>query len=246
MKKRYDAIFLSPHPDDAVLSAGGMIADLSKQNKRVLIFTIFTKILPAPDAEAARHYLASCGIDNEKRLTRVRLAEDKVACQILRCNFLHCGFTDAPFRRRGNKPLYPTLRSMFFSSIKSDDVNTQTDILHVVDKTISKLLKPDGVLYCPLGTGGHVDHLIVRASAVALKYKPLCLWDDVPYRWNQYWTEKARLSLPSPTISRTVNVKKQTVKKRRAVQSYQSQQKGLYESGLNDFDFVIEKFYDTT
>ena len=41
MKKHYNAVFISPHIDDAIFSCGGTIAQLAHQGN-VLILNIFT------------------------------------------------------------------------------------------------------------------------------------------------------------------------------------------------------------
>jgi hypothetical protein len=44
-------------------------------------------------------------------------------------------------------------------------------------------LQPDDVLVCPLGIGGHADHLIVRQAVEGLD-RPLWYYADVPYVLN--------------------------------------------------------------
>jgi hypothetical protein len=48
---------------------------------------------------------------------------------------------------------------------------------------LAECLEPDDVLVCPLGIGGHVDHLLVRRAVEGLG-RPLRYYADVPYVLN--------------------------------------------------------------
>lgn len=76
MTNKYEAIFVSPHLDDAILSCGGLIAKLTKEKKRILIVTVFTK-----------------GINT------VRIKDDMEVCKTLGADYLHLGFVDEVKRR---------------------------------------------------------------------------------------------------------------------------------------------------
>ncbi len=75
-KKNY--YFISPHLDDAILSAGALIYEL-KERGRVKIITVFTK--------------------GDKSFLK-RKVEDKNVCRFLKVGYLHLDFTDVMWRKR--------------------------------------------------------------------------------------------------------------------------------------------------
>lgn len=99
-KKNY--IFISPHLDDAILSAGALIYEL-KNKGRVKIITVFTK-----------------GDDFFLR----RKKEDKNACHYLEIDYLHLDFTDVLWRNSSNlieeKNLEKTIINRLKKSIKNN------------------------------------------------------------------------------------------------------------------------------
>src|SRR4051812_22907832 len=90
------ALFVSPHLDDAVLSAGALIAELA-QHQPVLVVTVFTEASVGPHGRAARSFLAACPIADAAELFAERRREDVDALRRLRARALHLGRTDALF-----------------------------------------------------------------------------------------------------------------------------------------------------
>ena len=91
----YQAIFVSPHLDDAVLSAGGLLAKMAREKKRLLLVTVFTS-----------------GIDKK------RITEDKKVCRKLGIDFEHWNEVDAAKRRGGvnEQSLLERLKTMAINS----------------------------------------------------------------------------------------------------------------------------------
>jgi LmbE family N-acetylglucosaminyl deacetylase len=84
------SIFLSPHPDDAVLSCGGWIDQLAQDGERPLVLTVFGGDRPAavPLSAFARslHERWQLGDDAPAR----RRDEDRAACDRLGCYSFTC------------------------------------------------------------------------------------------------------------------------------------------------------------
>src|SRR5512139_2405339 len=91
-------IFLSPHPDDAVLSCGGWIDQLAQNGERPIVITIFGGDRPAhaPLSAFARslHERWQLGDDAPAR----RRDEDRAACDHLGCYLIQLPFADAVYR----------------------------------------------------------------------------------------------------------------------------------------------------
>jgi len=91
------ALAVSPHLDDAVFSAGALLARLATQGWRVVIATCFTASVPNP-----RGFALACQLDkglaSSVDYMALRRAEDADACAALGCEIVHLPFTEAPHR----------------------------------------------------------------------------------------------------------------------------------------------------
>lgn len=160
-KKRYKAVFISPHLDDAVLSCGGTIAKLLSEGD-VLILNIFTRYT-----------------DSVKKgpivVDKDRYEEETIAAS-------HLGFLtdtlnelDAVFRRKAYKSA-----SKIIGYIDNEDI---TYIPQLSDKIKRYLTNIDyDSLYVPLGIGWHVDHILCHLAMESFFTDPkLHFYEDAPY-----------------------------------------------------------------
>lgn len=76
-------VFISPHLDDAVLSAGDLIAGLLKDGEKVRIITVFTDFGAGPMHLNARRYVFESGALTVHSFKRLRLIEDRRAMEKL-------------------------------------------------------------------------------------------------------------------------------------------------------------------
>ena len=170
-------IYLSPHLDDAVLSAGGWIYDQTQAGNPVEIWTIMcgypsTKKL-SPFAEDL-HY--TWGMSTARQVVRGRRLEDKQAAAILGAKTRHFDFLDCIYRqdKAGN---------WLYFEVFVDPLPKESDLPRQIAKAISTRLKPDDKLICQLGVGRHIDHVTVRRAAELLG-RPLLYVADIPYLFN--------------------------------------------------------------
>jgi LmbE family N-acetylglucosaminyl deacetylase len=167
-------IYISPHLDDAALSAGGFIFDQTRSGNPVEIWTIVCGFPPpgnlTPLAQAL-HSQWDTGTAEEA--VRLRRAEDIKAADILGAKAVHFDVPDCIYRRgwRG-QPLYTDI---FVQPHKAE-----AKLPDQIAQTIVPRLEPDDQVICQLGVGGHVDHILVRQAAERLK-RPLWYVADVPY-----------------------------------------------------------------
>ena len=167
-------IYISPHLDDAVLSAGGLIHDQIQAGMQVEIWTILCGFPPqgelSPFAQVL-HY--QWGIPSVDELIRSRRAEDERACQIVGAKPVYFDYLDCIYRRGKNN-------DWLYSYIFVPPHEDEADLPARIAESISARLEPTDQLVCQLGLGSHVDHILVR-RAVELLQRPLLYYTDIPY-----------------------------------------------------------------
>ena len=160
---------ISPHLDDAVFSAGGLLKRRACEGYRVVIATVFTASVPDPKGFALACQLDK-GLAPDVDYMALRRDEDAVACAVIGAEPVWLPFREAPHRG------YHSAAALF-DGIRSDD-NVGEAIAHELAALICSIC-PDEIL-APRGIGNHVDHLIV-ARAVGAAGVSTCLWTDYPY-----------------------------------------------------------------
>lgn len=170
-------IYLSPHLDDAVLSAGGLIHAQAASGTPVEIWTLMAGLPQGnelPEFAQAMHRV--WGFGTVKEAIETRRAEDDHAAAEVGATSVQFEFLDCIYRRgRDGQPLYSDVRI----PIQPDDA----DLPARIAQAITLRLRPDDILICQFGIGRHVDHVIVRAAAELL-HRPLVYDADMPYLLN--------------------------------------------------------------
>ena len=103
VKNKRNCYFVSPHLDDAALSAGGIISYLAKKTN-VEVITVFTECREDKHSLSALSYIKQSGYksDQAKQLYSLRRKEDLEAFNRLGVEVKHLGFVDALWRRKRN------------------------------------------------------------------------------------------------------------------------------------------------
>ncbi|MBI5958650.1 MAG: PIG-L family deacetylase [Chloroflexi bacterium] len=172
-------LFLSPHPDDAVLSCGGLIYQLVQAGETVQVFTVTSGAIP-PEVLGqpfviellARWQLGADPIAG-------RQAEDVAALAVLGGTMQFGSIPDAPYRldAQGHQ-LYPDRDAIF------GDLDSRDPALNRL-REITENCDPQAVIYAPLGVGHHVDHLLAqKAILVWLESFPevaFFFYEEYPY-----------------------------------------------------------------
>jgi LmbE family N-acetylglucosaminyl deacetylase len=171
-------IYLSPHLDDAVLSAAGLIWLQSQAGKPVEIWTLMAG-LPRGGAELpafAQTMHRIWGFESVEQAIATRRNEDRQAAALVGATTTHFDFLDCIYRRgRGGEALY----SEVTVPIPEEDAELPARIA----EALSERLEPDDRVVCQLAIGRHVDHVIVRQAAEML-HRPLLYDADMPYVLN--------------------------------------------------------------
>jgi LmbE family N-acetylglucosaminyl deacetylase len=157
-------LFLSPHPDDAALSCGGLIELLHVRGERVVIVSVYSgasdldTLTPYQRealgfADAAAHGAADEPAGPAEAMA-IRRREDVAYARFAGADPIFLDLPDAVFRGYvGDEGLMGPPRT--------DDPAPVEALAAVLTR-----LRPDSV-YVPLAVGGHVDHRLVRAAALA-------------------------------------------------------------------------------
>jgi LmbE family N-acetylglucosaminyl deacetylase len=183
--------FISPHPDDAVFSCGGLISFLADKTQTRVI-SVFTGGSLPPYTLSARKHICQSGSSDAIQLSARRIAEDQKAIQTLGSTMINLSYPDALFRVRNNQGslqkylggiipeivhLYPTYRWHILNShLHPQD----KQIISQISGQLKKLVPSGAIVFCPLAVGNHVDHLVVRESCLSLRRETV-FWMDFPY-----------------------------------------------------------------
>ncbi|HLO17352.1 MAG TPA: PIG-L family deacetylase [Anaerolineales bacterium] len=169
-------IYLSPHLDDAVFSAGGLIYEQTQSGIPVEVWTFMCGYPPLPEDDLspfAQLLHVQWGYSSAEEAIRLRREEDRKAAAIVGANTVHFDFLDCIYRRGANG-------EWLYSDVSVPPHPEDASFPSQIGETISARLKPDDVLVCQLGVGSHVDHVLVRQGAELLGH-PLLYDIDVPY-----------------------------------------------------------------
>jgi LmbE family N-acetylglucosaminyl deacetylase len=172
---------ISPHLDDAALSAGALLAGLADRGSEVHVATLFA----GPPREAlspvARAFHDKCGLPHDATAVAIRRREDLEAMSILGAITHHGELPDAVYRRRHDGSWLCDHDQAMFTAPSHDD-----DITPAVRTSVEFLLEsvaPDLVITCA-AVGDHTDHLLTRAAVTAAAdpaKTEILLWEDLPY-----------------------------------------------------------------
>lgn len=167
-------IYLSPHLDDAVLSAGGLIYEQTRSGTPVEIWTFMCGFAPedavSPFAELMHQ---QWGFSSAEETTRSRREEDKSAAAVVSAKAVHFDFLDCIYRRGQNN-------DWLYSEISVPPHKEDANIPKRIADLVSARLMPDDVLVAQLSVGSHVDHVLVRQAAELLG-RPVLYDIDIPY-----------------------------------------------------------------
>jgi LmbE family N-acetylglucosaminyl deacetylase len=169
-------IFLSPHPDDAVLSCGGWIYQLAQDGERPIVMTIFGGDAPraVPRSDFARGLQERWQLGDDAPAQR--RDEDRAACDRLGCYLIHLPFADAVYRidARGQS-LYDSEEAIF-GEVRDEDIIDQ--VAWAVEARLRQVA--NARLVGPLTAGQHVDHIITRLAAERVNAE-MIYFEDYPY-----------------------------------------------------------------
>ncbi len=153
-------VFVSPHPDDVVLSCAGVVQSLVANGEKVAVLTMMAQDAPATildyDFIQRLHQRWALGDQPFAR----RRAEDRAALELLGVQTIRFGdWHDAIYRANSAGELLYTTDDFLFGDVRSDD--PLCDAAIIFDE-----FQPLTHVYLPLGAGQHVDHQLTRNAAL--------------------------------------------------------------------------------
>jgi len=167
-------IYLSPHLDDAVLSAGGLIYDQAHSGIPVEIWTIMGGYPSEGEYSMfAQIQHVAWGFPSAEEAVRGRREEDRRAAEIVGARAVHLDFLDCIYRRGSDG-------EWLYSDILVPPHQEDADLPKRIAETISARLQPDDIVVSQLAIGSHVDHVIARQAAELLD-RDLVYDIDIPY-----------------------------------------------------------------
>ncbi|MEV4380198.1 PIG-L family deacetylase [Streptosporangium sp. NPDC049644] len=167
-RDRDRTVVVSPHPDDAVLSAWHV---LTRQDVRDVV-TVFAGIPPAGARPSPWDRLTGCAEPAVRAAER--RSEDEAALGLAGCAPVHLDFVGAS--HRGGRQL--------------DEAALREEL--------AAALGAAAVVWIPAGIGGHPDHLAARDAALAATPGALrLLYADLPYAARFGWPGWVDATTPS-------------------------------------------------
>lgn len=186
-------IYISPHLDDAVLSAGGLIYEQTRAGIEVEIWTFMCGFPPTKELSPFAQTLhQQWGFSTADDVVATRRAEDLKAANIVGAKTTHFDYLDCIYRRGKNA-------GWLYSDVFVHPDEDEADLPARIAESISARLKPDDELVCQLGLGSHLDHVLIR-RAVELLQRPIFYDADIPYLFN----------LPDELAPKTARMKENT------------------------------------
>lgn len=223
----YDAIYLSPHLDDAALSCGGQIFEQTAVGKRVLVVTVMAaqpSAQPLSDFAQTLHGRWQLA----QHAVQARQAEDVAACAILGADYQHGFVPDCIYRNDAHgRALYPDWPHII------DGIHPDERPLLAQLAAWFNQLPASPMVVAPLAIGNHVDHQIVRQAAHACFGARLWYYEDYPYTRDAAAVTAVFSATDMPWHSQTIPLSAAAIEaKINAIRAYRSQLSSFYADDM--------------
>ena len=235
---RWEHVYLSPHPDDVVLSCAGAIHTQVSQGARVLVVTFFSATPPDDEITPFALELKVRWGDAVDPMA-LRRAEDIAALNLLGAHHRHLPYADCVYRTDSvdGSALYPDEGSIF-GEVSPSEADWHRGLASTLREIIGDSTR--AAIYGPLTAGHHVDHLLVRRVALDLLRagREVLLYEDYPYAGDPAALNVALETLPGPCrFSETVRFGDEGLKaKVAAVACHASQINTFWRDDQGDAD----------
>lgn len=233
IKEKKVCYFISPHFDDAVFSAGALMTYLAKHTS-VVVINIFTKASERPYTLSAEMFLRQCGYRDAQSLFVDREKEDAEVLRGLGARVVNLSFSDALWRRKDHvgffgrflpkvaelRSIYPTYK---LHAIKGKVAKADLDNVEKIKAQLKeKVREENAVIFCPMGIGNHVDHVLTRRVCDEI-FEGVIHWSDFPYNEK---SEVEKNGFNSFSFAEGLS------EKRKLVEGYKSQYGAMFHAGL--------------
>lgn len=168
-------IFLSPHLDDAVLSCGGIIWELTHAGSQVEIWTICAGDPPAgprPPFALTLEERWQTGTES----VAARRAEDQAACLQLGAVAVHFDLPDCIYRRLPDGQPLINGEDDLWQPLPEGEQALAANLAAQISTRLPNRCR----VAAPLTLGDHIDHRLVRVATLQIK-RTLHFYPDYPY-----------------------------------------------------------------
>jgi LmbE family N-acetylglucosaminyl deacetylase len=169
-------VYLSPHPDDAAMSCGGIIHQQVRTGEMVSVWTLFAGDPPAGDLTpfaASLHQRWGVGAAAAMAARRV---EDRRAAEILGAELRNFHLPDCIYRRLPDGEPLVTREEELWQPAHPGEARLVEQLAFLLQEKLPDTAR----LVCPLGIGVHIDHTLARLAAGSLGRR-LYFYADYPY-----------------------------------------------------------------
>jgi len=249
VRNKTHCYFISPHLDDAALSAGGLISYLADKTP-VTVINTFTQVHGGSVTRSAKAFVKQCGYKNARKLFSDRRREDKLLFKKIGVKVENLDLIDVLWRKKGSENvvtkivgsiipelthIYPTYR--FHGGNGKISPSDKKLISSLKDKLLKTIKGDNYVIFCPVGIGGHVDHIIVREVCTSV-FKNVIYWSDFNYSLEftneNNFIDRNKLKL--------AYFNKELPSKKKLIEGYKSQLNAIFPHGkiplVSDFFYL--------
>ncbi|HEY8934866.1 MAG TPA: PIG-L family deacetylase [Cyclobacteriaceae bacterium] len=209
---------ISPHIDDAILSLGGLVMDLTNKSKRVNILYLFTiSNWTNPNAISGSSYPK-----DEVSISQLRKEEEKSIIDKLHytCDFLD--LHDLPLRF-GNR------------------ATSEQMIINEITERLQGLITKDDLIFFPLGLD-HADHIITHK--VGLQFRDVgyqvYFYEDLPYAALGNYDHQKQYDILKTQKLEPVIVEVDVHKKLDLLRQYESQMSQAWLNHIRNYSYSIK------
>ena len=167
-ERAYDAIYVSPHLDDAVYSCAGQMALARARGARILVVTLFGN---GSDDESGGGVFGNYA---------ERKREEQRAAAVPDTDYLFLNAPDALSRKAASADL---LRYAV-AFMRLPERPLRRELRALLEALVDRLLSPEGRVYVPLAIGEHPDHREAYEIGRVLHARDpgrVLFYEDVPY-----------------------------------------------------------------
>lgn len=231
-KSKEKILIFSPHVDDAAFSLGGLIAKYNNKYEFIVV-NVFSK----------QNYTLYWDKHIQSRIIHYQLAEEKVFWEIAQIKGIMLNYEDAPLRKEYRGKKYMGCLS------ENEIIQAEQYLFELLSEHLKKIIEQYNPKYffCPIGTGKHVDHILVRESCIRLlsRFRNIVFYEDMPYSLifeSEYdsLVKRPELSDLKPI---SIDIKNYMFEKRKYISVYQSQLRRFQMRMIMDHRNTLENIW---
>ena len=190
------ALVLSPHPDDAILSCWSVLTGPAE----TLVLNLFAGVPPAGTALSAWDRIT--GATDARARALERIAEDRDALSVAACDGVNLDFLNDQLWSRSRN--YWTLPAKLLNRVapRALAARRYRQRVRLLAPAVLEHATPEVEIYAPAAIGGHADHRLARDIAWDLvrRGRVVHFYADQPYCTALGWPHWVTGQAPDPQV----------------------------------------------